>query len=233
MTTALIDGDIVCYRCACSAEKDPTDIALIRTDLLMQEILAATGATGYKVYISGHGEDNFRRKVDPLYKANRADLTKPAHLTACQEFLVTHWKAEVVRGYEADDAMGMSQTKETVICSIDKDMLQVPGNHYNFVKKEFKQVTDDEGLKAFYTQTLVGDRSDNVFGIAGIGPVKAAKVLDPLLPHEYYSACLTLYCGEKERFHNNCKLLWIWRSPGDVWQPPADELKTFIEEHSL
>ena len=231
MTTALIDADIVAYRCAASAMKDPMDIALIRTDKLMQEILGSTGATNYKAYISGYSEDNFRRKVNPQYKANRVDVIKPDHLMACQEFLVTHWKAEIVRGYEADDAMGMAQTKDTVICSIDKDMLQVPGYHYNFVKKEFKQVTDDEGLKAFYTQTLVGDKADNVFGIYGIGPAKAAKVLDPLLPQEYYSACLTLYCGDVERFHSNCKLLWIWRSPGDIWEPPVNDLKEYLNEH--
>tara|TARA_R110000868_G_scaffold6738_1_gene37687 strand:- start:423 stop:1136 length:714 start_codon:yes stop_codon:yes gene_type:complete len=230
MTTALIDADIVAYRCAASAEKEEASIAMMRTDLLMQEIISATGSTGYKAYLSGYGEDNFRRKVDPQYKANRVDVVKPIHLAACQEFLVTHWKAETVRGYEADDAMGMSQTAETVICSIDKDMLQVPGYHYNFVKKEFKQVTEDEGLKAFYTQTLVGDRADNVFGVAGIGPVKAAKLLDSLLPQEYYKACLTLYLDDKERLHSNCKLLWIWRSPGDVWEPPVDPVAARMEE---
>ena len=225
MTIALIDSDIVAYRCACSAEKEEQSIALMRTDILMKEIMDATGATGYKAYISGFGEDNFRRKIDLLYKDNRKDVVKPIHLAACQEFLVTHWKAEVVRGYEADDAMGMAQTGDTVICSIDKDMLQIPGFHWNFVRKEAREVTEQEGLKAFYTQTLVGDVADNVFGIHGIGPKKAAKILDPLDPSEYYQACLAMYEGDVERFHMNCKLLWIWRTFGGVWEPPMEVLQ--------
>jgi 5'-3' exonuclease len=92
----------------------------------------------------------------------------------------------------------------------------VPGNHYNFVKKLFTTVTEDQGLKAFYTQTLVGDRSDGITGVVGLGPVKAAKVLDPLLPEEYYNACKELY-NDDIRYHRNCELLWILRthkSPG-------------------
>ena len=39
---ALLDGDLVAYRCAASAESDPVDIAIIRADRLMRDILEAT-----------------------------------------------------------------------------------------------------------------------------------------------------------------------------------------------
>ncbi len=222
MTTALVDGDIVAYRCAASADtEEDVSIALIRVDALMQEIMAAVGATGHKVFLSGSKESNFRYKVDPQYKANRLSMVKPIYLDSCKEFLVTNWKAERCEGYEADDGMGMAQKDSgTVICSIDKDLLQVPGSHYNFVKRYHSVVTPDEGLRSFFVSTLVGDRSDNVIGVHGIGPVKAAKILEHLLPEEYYEACREVY-NDDIRYHSNCQLLWIWRKPNDLWQPPG------------
>ena len=72
-------------------------------------------------------------------------------------------------------------TKEPcVIVSLDKDLKQVPGLHYNFVKKEFDTVTPQQGLINFYTQFLVGDTSDNIRGCTGIGPVKARKAFEEL-----------------------------------------------------
>ena len=219
---ALIDGDIVVYRGAASAEKEEQWVALSRADQMIQDILADTGSDSYSVYLTG--TDNFRREIAPSYKANRPD-ERPAHWQAVREFLVTHHKAEICNGHEADDQLGIQQDKErgtTVICSIDKDLLQIPGRHYNFVKKTFQEVGTDEGLKHLYLQSLIGDRSDNIIGVAGIGPVKAAQALDGLLPEEWYDKCRELY-NDDERFHLNMKLLYIWQKPDDIWQPPIKE----------
>ena len=219
---ALIDGDIVVYRGAASAEKEEQWVALARADQMIQDILADTGSDSYSVYLTG--TDNFRREIAPSYKANRPD-ERPAHWQAVREFLVTHHKAEICNGHEADDQLGIQQDKErgtTVICSIDKDLLQIPGRHYNFVKKTFQEVGIDEGLEHLYLQSLIGDRSDNIIGVAGIGPVKAAQALDGLLPEEWYNKCRELY-NDDERFHLNMKLLYIWQKPNDIWEPPAKE----------
>jgi hypothetical protein len=219
---ALIDGDIVVYRGAASAEKEEQWVALARADQMIQDILADTGSDSYSVYLTG--TDNFRREIAPSYKANRPD-ERPAHWQAVREFLVTHHKAEICNGHEADDQLGIQQDKErgtTVICSIDKDLLQIPGRHYNFVKKTFQEVGIDEGLEHLYLQSLIGDRSDNIIGVAGIGPVKAAQALDGLLPEEWYDKCRELY-NDDERFHLNMKLLYIWQKPDDIWQPPTKE----------
>jgi hypothetical protein len=219
---ALIDGDIVVYRGAASAEKEEQWVALARADQMIQDILADTGSDSYSVYLTG--TDNFRREIAPSYKANRPD-ERPAHWQAVREFLVTHHKAEICNGHEADDQLGIQQDKErgtTVICSIDKDLLQIPGRHYNFVKKTFQEIGIDEGLEYLYLQSLIGDRSDNIIGVAGIGPVKAAQALDGLLPEEWYDKCRELY-NDDERFHLNMKLLYIWQKPNDIWQPPTKE----------
>ena len=135
---ALIDGDIVVYRAAASAEEDDQWIAQARADQMMQDILADTGSTSYSVYLTGSG--NFRREIAPSYKANRPD-SRPKHWEAVREFLVTQHKAVVCNGFEADDQLGIDQDKThgaTVICSIDKDLLQIPGKH---MTKESKHCT--------------------------------------------------------------------------------------------
>jgi len=222
MTVALIDGDICAYRCACSVkDEDEQWVAQARADQMIQDILTDTGSDSYRVYLTG--SNNFRRELTAEYKANRPE-ERPTHWAAVREFLVTQHKAVICNGFEADDQLGIDQDKvgsTTIICSIDKDLLQIPGRHFNFVKKEFREVTHDQGIKALYMQCLVGDRSDNIFGIAGIGPVKAARILDELLPEEYYEACRALY-NDDERYHLNMKLLYIWRKPDDVWQPPVE-----------
>jgi 5'-3' exonuclease len=225
---ALVDGDIVVYRAAASAEEEEQWVALARADKLMQDILEETTADSYGVYLTGSG--NFRREIAPSYKAQRPDA-RPKHWQAVREFLITQHKAVMCNGFEADDQLGIDQDKThktTVICSIDKDLLQIPGRHYNFVKKVFQEVTHDEGIKFLYIQSLVGDRSDNIFGVQGIGPVKAAKALDELLPEEYYEKCRAMY-NDDERYHLNMKLLYIWQKPDDMWQPPnsraADHLR--------
>ena len=218
---ALIDGDIVVYRGAASAENDDAWIAQSRADQMIQDILADTGATSYSVFLTGTG--NFRREIAPSYKANRPD-NRPAHWQAVREFLVTQHKAQICNGYEADDEMGIQQDKvggTTVICSIDKDLLQIPGKHYNFVKKVFQEVTPDEGLKFLYLQSLIGDRSDNIVGVPGIGPVKANQALAELLPEEWYDKCRAMY-SDDERYHLNMQLLYIWQKPNDKWLPPTD-----------
>ena len=216
---ALVDADIVAYRAACSAEEEDLWIACARADQMMQDIIADTGATSYAAYLTGKG--NFRRELTETYKANSPD-DRPKHWQGVREFLVTNHKAIVCDGFEADDQLGVDQDKtygSTVICSIDKDLLQIPGKHYNFVKKVFQEITHDEGLKRLYIQSLVGDRSDNIAGIAGIGPVKAEKAIGGLLPEEYYEACRSIY-NDDERFHLNMKLLYIWQKPNDQWEPP-------------
>jgi 5'-3' exonuclease len=127
-------------------------------------------------------------------------------------------------GFEADDELGVQQDKvglSTVICSIDKDLKQVPGRHYNFVKKEASVVTEEEGKKFLYLQSLIGDRSDNIVGVAGLGPVKAARALEGLsTEREWYERCRELY-NDDERYHLNLHLLYIWQKPNDKWAPPT------------
>ena len=135
---ALVDGDIVAYRVAAASEDTDEEICILRCDKQMQDILYLLKAEQYKVFLSGSG--NFRKTLYPEYKANRKDKPKPKHLQLLRTYLTEHWNAVLANGCEADDLLGVHQTDNTVICSIDKDLLQIPGTHYNWVRGEFTSI---------------------------------------------------------------------------------------------
>jgi DNA polymerase-1 len=200
---ALVDADVVLHRVGYTTDSDPEWVAKARCDEMLDGILTATNADSFRLYLSDSRDNNWRRKLYPLYKENRVKQKRPVHYDFLKEHLITNWGANIALGQEADDALGIDQqvtfidpfkmspikpegasynkyigaTYYTVICSIDKDLLQVPGLHYNFVKDEWIETSVWNGLVRFYTQMLVGDTSDNIRGCRGIGPVKAEKAL--------------------------------------------------------
>src|SRR3990167_8411725 len=105
MTIALIDADLVAYRCAASTEKNDADIAMIRASRLLTDIITIVDASEIKLYLSG--STNFRKEIYSAYKANRDKLVRPMFLQPVREYLVKEWGAEVSDGYEADDALGI------------------------------------------------------------------------------------------------------------------------------
>lgn len=173
---ALIDGDIITHRVAWTTEEESEGIARFRADEMLDRILIETGANEFKIWLSDSKENNFRYKVDPTYKANRTQ-PKPKHYDFLKEHLIREWGAQISYGMEADDSLGINQTEDSVICSIDKDLLTIPGQHYNFVRNEFTTVTNEEAQLRFYRSILTGDVADNIKGIYGIGPKKAEKLL--------------------------------------------------------
>jgi hypothetical protein len=222
-----VDGDIVGYRCAASAEKDDLVIAIIRADRLLKDVISVTGSDEYKLFLSG--SNNFRKEIYPEYKANRKDMVRPKHLEAVREYLVLEWNGNVTDGYEADDAIGIAaQSENTVICSIDKDLKQLPGTHYNFVTGEFTHVGIREGWCNFYKQLILGDRGDNVPGYDGKMRVKFPKFLESTRqqldgavdPYDMYQICLAMYDGDESRLIRNARLLYLWRKDQDEFQKP-------------
>lgn len=224
MTTALIDGDAVIFRCAASVqEEDAEHIAIQRTNDLLQKIIGEVQAGSYRLFIKS--DSNFRHTINPQYKANRRNQVIPVHLAACREFVIKEWNAEFESGIEADDLLGINQTDETIICGIDKDLLMVPGNHYSWElvsslwtrPASFKTVDYETGVKTFYKQMLIGDASDNIFGMKGIGVVKAGKILDHLeTEQELFDTVYNLY-NDPDRFVMNAQCLWIMQNKDETW----------------
>lgn len=235
---ALLDGDIYAYRPAAASENDDLGIAIARMEEMIDNTLAETGADEFSIFLSGPSEKNFRYQVYPEYKANRPE-ERPRHLAALKQYLVDTYDAVTSDGCEADDLLGIEQcaNENTIICSLDKDLRMIPGHHYSFeIKGKITQgpnkgkewvkpmekvlVTEYDGLYHFYRQMLLGDSTDNIKGAAGIGKVKAARILaDCITEQDFYEAIEPHFsCEEEILMTGQC--LWIFRKPNDRWQIP-------------
>lgn len=228
MTTALIDADIVAYRCSAASENEPLDVALFRTDELIRRILQETNSDTYKTYLTG--SENFRNEYNPEYKANRKDTPRPKWLQQVREYLCIEWGASVEDGQEADDAMGIYQmaNKDSVICTIDKDLLMIPGEHYNFVTGVHREQYAIPAIRHFYYQLIMGDRTDNIFGFDGKARQTVPKKLESTIAElESYDDELDMFefvrnlYSDDERLLMNGICLWIRRNEGEVWKFPA------------
>lgn len=234
---ALIDGDVVVYRVGFASENQTETQNCMNTELVMDQIMSDTHADTCKVYLSDSLENNYRFKIDPEYKANRKDARRPRWYQSIKSFLKNKYGAEITTGQEADDALGIKQAehnylavdkefpeyKPTIICSIDKDLLQIPGLHYSITKREITTVQHIDGIRHFYAQLLIGDRVDNIRGIDGIGPVKAGRLLDSIVDETQMFGRVRDTYNDDERLLKNGQLLWIRRQEGDEWKFPTGD----------
>lgn len=189
---ANLDSDLFVYRVGFTTQEESEGIAAYRMDELVDGILTDCETDKYKAFLTSTDHSNFRYALYSGYKANRPP--KPIHYLFLREYLISKYNAEVVYGEEADDALGYSQTEETICCSIDKDLLMIPGKHFNFVKKEFYNVSPQEGLYNFYWQLLNGDTADKIPGCPGIGPKSIEKHIHSDMSEEMmFEICLDLY----------------------------------------
>jgi 5'-3' exonuclease len=224
----LIDGDIVAYRSAFATQdllpKDAEEKFEVLIDYILEQCLEFPMPDDYEIYLTG--KNNFRHEIakSHVYKGNRKDTQKPIHLGHVRQYAIEKFGAIVSEGEEADDLIAIGATKygkQTIVASIDKDMLQIPCTHFNFNRNEWTDVDEWDGLKFFYTQILTGDSADNIIGLYKVGPVKAGKILDGAeSEEELWDRCVDAYDGDAERVLENARLLWLRRYEGELWQPP-------------
>lgn len=235
----LIDADTIAFACAASAEGQQLFVAESRANEMVENILAATRADEYELWLTGKG--NFRYSVYPEYKANRIDTYRPTYERETKEFLQRQWNANFTNGIEADDQLGVRNTElgvgNAILAHIDKDLNQLPGRHYNWelrrlgkVIREAQQydVTLKEGNRFFYYQLLTGDPTDNIKGAMGIGPKKASAILDSLDESEWFERVAECFSCEEE-LDLNARCIYIWRKQNDNWK----SLLTQAQSHLL
>jgi len=167
--------------------------ALAKAQEKINRILDKTGCQTVELHFSG-GRENFRYKLYPEYKANRTGRT-PAGLQRLKKDLCELYNGTIHTEYEADDMVVYKVEKykdKYILCAIDKDVLNsVAGKNFNYYESalyniEMKWVEVDRyaSMTWRYLQTLMGDKTDNIIGLKGIGPAKAQKILKGKMSHK-------------------------------------------------
>ena len=150
----------------------------------------------YAVVVLDSKGKNFRHNLFKEYKANRP----PAPQDLIAQLEIVRSAAEALNflviekeGFEADDIIATLASdcgrndQEAIVISSDKDLLQLMNSKikiYDPVKSKFISETDvlaKFGVlpnKVREVQALMGDSSDNVPGIKGIGPKTAAELIN-------------------------------------------------------
>lgn len=173
----LIDGDVVAYKAAYLADGGSDEDIRDLVVAIVGTWIEACGAESAVVCLGS--KPTFRHRIFPDYKAKRGE--KPERLPDCIAALEENFTCLRMPDLEADDALGILGTGKykdrSIIVSIDKDLLQIPGNHYNPDKQRHTVVTEEDGFYLLCQQWLTGDPVDNFKGIPRVGEKTAKKLL--------------------------------------------------------
>jgi DNA polymerase-1 len=207
----LIDGSSYLYRAfhalppLTNSRGEPTGAVLGVLNML-NKLMKEESPDRVAVVFDASGR-TFRDELFDQYKAHRAPMPDElrAQVTPLLE-TVSAMGLPVLRiaGVEADDVIGTLATQgaaagyEVLISTGDKDMAQLVGPLISLVNTMSNTRLDRTGVKAKFDVypeqivdylALVGDSSDNIPGVTGVGPKTAAKwlnqyqTLDALVAH--------------------------------------------------
>jgi hypothetical protein len=199
------------------------------------------------VLLSGPG--NYREKLATLkpYKGNRDPEHKPFHYQAIRDYLTGEWGARVVSGHEADDEVSIlswehwraDEPHGFVIATIDKDLDQIPGWHYNYMKHVWYFQEELDARRFFWQQCLAGDPTDNIGGVWKVAATGAEKLLngwydDTVSEADIWERIVATYSksllvpgcpyADKDPAEvalENARLVYMQQNPGELWNPPG------------
>jgi len=163
--------------------------------LSMTDKFIKTHSAEYIVYCFDHKKPSFRKEIYSDYKANRGDM--PEDLKAQIPYikkLISFLGITMVEqeGYEADDLIGslaviaQKEQYKVIIVSGDKDFAQLVNHSVSLYDPMKEHSYDKEGVCQKWGVlpeqindylAIVGDSSDNIPGVQGIGPKGAKKLL--------------------------------------------------------
>lgn len=249
MTRLIIDGDIPLYQESFSCEEAVDwgdDLWTLHADLKKGVSKFEAWFARLMTYLSikdvlfcfTDSSYNFRKDVLAEYKASRVKKRKPIIYGPLKDYISSKYESIQVKGLEADDLLGLIAEPTDIMVSADKDLLTVPGLHFNPQKtmKGTFQVSKYAADFNHMCQTLSGDTVDGYKGCPGVGVKTALKILSgkehslegmwPEVVAAYVGAGKTV-----EEAIAQAQVSYICR-PGDydwetsevkLWQPPQEE----------
>jgi DNA polymerase I len=197
----LVDGSSYLYRAFFASQQAdlrtaagvPTGAIRLMTNM-MRSLLKQYPESPVAVVFDAKGK-SFRHDLYGEYKANRAAM--PDELRSQVEPIHAIIRAMglpllMINGVEADDVIGTlarqatEQQVEILISTGDKDMAQLVSPHVTLIDTMKGETTDRQGVIDRFGVppeliidylALMGDSSDNIPGMAGVGPKTAVALL--------------------------------------------------------
>ena len=228
-------------------------------------------ASEYGAVVFDLGKPAARLEILPEYKANRSPMPDElrSQLPMIREVVEAFgYPLLECEGSEADDLLAAIAAHFTdfnvKIISADKDIAQVidgrvemliPGGKKGLQKRGVEEVIEKFDVKPEQVVdylAMIGDASDNIIGVVGVGPKTAAKLINQFGSIEAMLADVNSIANEKLRekitnstevMRRNIQLIELDRSlPDDTWKeqdivsrktPDWDKLAEIAEKMEL
>lgn len=200
----LVDGSSYLYRAFFASQQAdlrtaagiPTGAIRLMTNML-RSLLKQYPDSPVAVVFDAKGK-SFRNDLYPEYKANRAAMPDELRSQVAPIHAIIRAMGLpllVIDGVEADDVIGTlarqatEQQVEILISTGDKDMAQLVSPHVTLIDTMKGETTDRQGVIDRFGVppeliidylALMGDSSDNIPGMAGVGPKTAVALLQGL-----------------------------------------------------
>lgn len=180
-------------------------------DGIMYHIFHEGGFTHYIAFVKGYLTTNARVAINPEYKKQRTKEI-PEKWEFTKQYAIERWGVIEVHEIEVDDAVRITyiNTANSHIVAIDKDLLLLKGEHFNWRKNEWSTVTSEQEEEYFSRSMIIGDTVDNIKGLLGRGEKYCDKMNIKKLP-QVFTLYLLDYGIEKgvDEFYKNFKCLHI------------------------
>ena len=175
----------------------------------------------------------FRYNVALDYKGNRKGKPKPPIFYALKQYLKQEYGFWGLSILEADDIVSYyayTDKRKTIVCSPDKDVLyQCVGMHYNYRTAEFLHTSPEEAIKFLWKQVLMGDSTDGIPGLPGVGDKTSSNWLDTR-SKDFEGFALKQYVEKFGmvkglfKFHETFRLVYMLRNDEDIMREAGIKL---------
>lgn len=226
---ALIDADSILFQ-SLPKKRNPDatfEDCVAEMEDRIQTIVKTANCNQYILFLTYGKCFRYKNwKVSKPYKYNRKGSQFPPIFYGLKEHLIQNFNAYIYKGLEADDLVSYYSTvyPDSVICSPDKDVIyQNAGTHFDYGKMQHITVTEEDAEKFLFYQLAIGDSTDGISGIQGVGKATAEKWFDNKSPeHTYHELVLDKYIEKYDfheginRFFENFTMVYILKTENDL-----------------
>jgi len=213
----IIDADTYCYKLAYFNEKLEDDIKLrynvtnYINKILLDLIIDKDKITNDDYILLLSSKNNNRKEITDNYKSNRVQHFK--WLSKIYKIIKEEYNTLTIDGYEADDlaaTLMKEDNSNNIVVHEDKDLLQIPGVH--IFRGNLIVITQLDAFLFLMKQLLMGDNTDNITAIKGIGKKISKKIINDNNIIDIVGIILDKYIEQYgnlglETFYKNYKLL--------------------------